>query len=149
MAGFVLVPLAACLVLTILSVIERGKVLPVDRTGTFWLQPLEDAEDPVDFHPEVMPWAWLDQAPVSDQETKAAAWAVEMDGDVGSYAEQEERWAALCAAHDETTAALEVPIADLGYAAWNEAVEHQMALARAARAGWKWSVNKRGGCLVD
>jgi hypothetical protein len=137
MAGFVLVSLAALLALSVLRVIERGKVvqtsLPVDRTGTFWLQPLEDAEDPADLvNCEVPPWAWLDQD-----------WAARMDA-ANHRDDRDERWTALQEAHEAVFAALQRPIAEVGLEDWNAAYYDAKALCDAARDGWHWSCEQGG-----
>ena len=134
MAGFVLVPLAALLVLSIFLVIEKGKVhnaLPVDRTGTFWLLPLEDAEDPADLvHCEVPPWAWVDQD-----------WATQMDAAAASE-DRDERFAVLMAAHaavDSALKGLSGLVDDQARAdAW-AGYDDAAAQVVAARAGWKWA----------
>lgn len=150
MAGFVLVPLAAVLVLSMFLVIERGRVpqsLPVDRTGTFWLLPLEDAEDPaeMDPHPEVPQWAWVDlpeghyDLPLRRryqprQVSAAQSWALSLDDGIArgwqDALEQDaaERHEALMAAYAATTAAFKTHAAD-------DVIDEALAAVEAAKAG--------------
>jgi hypothetical protein len=137
MAGFVLVPLAALLGLSVLFVIEKGKIqnsLPVDETGTFWLMPVEDAEDPANLlHCEVPPWAWIDQD-----------WAARMDA-ASNRDDREERWAALQEAHEAVFATLKRSSDELGgFDNWNAAYYDAAALCDAARDGWRWACEQGG-----
>lgn len=142
MAGFVLVPLAAVLVLSMFLVIERGRVpqsLPVDRTGTFWLLPLEDAEDPaeMDPHPEVPAWAWVD-----------SAWAARMDA-APAKDDCEARFEILEAAYAEFYEAISLAQRELvGAENFPQHMAEAQARLNAARAGWKWSSERWGAAMA-
>lgn len=163
MAGFVLVPLAACLVLSIFLVMERGRVrpsLPVDETGAFFLAPLE--ADPFvprpwhelegydeEAHPEIPDWAWCGKGDLPPRRryyrraSVAQQWAAEMD-EASASADRDERFAALREAYaaDEEIW-LQRPDLSGGvtpaYLDWRDRWDESAAMLEAARSGWHWA----------
>lgn len=169
MAGFVLVPLAACLVLSMFLVIERGRIRPtqhIDETGRFFLAPLEDAADPADplaprpwsemegwdedSHPEVPEWAR-----VSSSNTDAQRWALALDHGIACgyrdalETDAEQRHAIVMAAFAETNRLFKTrdrigtPASDAWEAEWAAAQD----VVDAARAGSEWARDQWGEVL--